>query len=150
MIAVAPLGSDDCPRWTVLARGYKTFYETVLDDAAYALAWQRLLDGAHVQALGARLDGTLVGIAHYFFHRNVWLPDACHLQDLFVDATVRGRGVARALIEGVADVARARGAARLYWHTRADNRAARILYDKVARHDGFIRYDYALDAAPRP
>jgi ribosomal protein S18 acetylase RimI-like enzyme len=52
---------------------------------------------------------------------------------------VRGRGAARALIEGVAASARDRGADRLYWHTQEDNAGARVLYDKVARFTGFIR-----------
>jgi GNAT superfamily N-acetyltransferase len=52
--------------------------------------------------------------------------------------------VARALIERVADVARERGCARLYWTTKQDNAVARVLYDKVARFSGFIRYDYSL------
>jgi ribosomal protein S18 acetylase RimI-like enzyme len=140
----APLGPDDRARWQQLAEGYKTFYATVVDDAGYESAWQRLRAGDAVHALGARLDGALVGIAHYFFHAGVWTGEICHLQDLFVDPTVRGRGVARALIAGVADAARARGAPKLYWHTRADNATARALYDKVAKHDGFIRYDIAL------
>lgn len=144
---VAPLRPDDRAHWQQLAEGYKTFYATVLADADYERAWQRLLAADAVHALGARLDGTLVGIAHYFFHGGVWTSEVCHLQDLFVDPAVRGRGVARALIAGVGDMARARGAPRLYWHTRADNATARALYDKVARHDGFIRYDIAL-AAP--
>ena len=148
-LAIGPLEPIDRERWGVLALGYKTFYETEVDAAGYEQAWQRLRAGDGVHGLGARLDGTLVGIAHFLFHANVWMAGACHLQDLFVDEAVRGRGVARALIEGVAVRARERGAARLYWHTRANNVAARTLYDKVARHDGFIRYDYPMAAPPR-
>jgi len=33
---------------------------------------------------------------------------------------------------------------RLYWSTKVDNRTARLLYDRVAKFSGFIRYDYAL------
>lgn len=74
----------------------------------------------------------------------VWSGDACYLQDLFVAEAARGRGAARALMGQVAEMARDRGAARLYWTTQQDNARARILYDKVARFNGFIRYDYAL------
>jgi hypothetical protein len=45
----------------------------------------------------------------------------------------------------VAAQARLRGAARFYWLTQDHNTVARALYDKVARHAGFIRYDFALD-----
>jgi ribosomal protein S18 acetylase RimI-like enzyme len=48
------------------------------------------------------------------------------------------------LIEGVADAARERGAARLYWTTQEHNTTARALYDKVASFNGFIRYDHPL------
>jgi GNAT superfamily N-acetyltransferase len=85
-----------------------------------------------------------VGIAHYLFHTNVWTQRVCYLQDLFVDPLARGRGVARALIEAVAEVARDRDATRLYWLTQHHNTTARSLYDKVARNNGFIRYDYPL------
>ena len=143
-LVVARLGADDRAAWQRLAEGYKSFYETAATDADYQRTWQRLQAEDAVHALGARLDGALVGIAHYFFHVGVWTSDVCHLQDLFVDPAVRGRGVARALIAAVADEARAHGAARFYWHTRASNETARRLYDQVARHDGFIRYDVAL------
>ena len=146
-VAIGPLDDGDRARWELLARGYKAFYETELGGAEYERAWQRLVAGDAVHALGARLDGTLVGFAHFFFHPTVWLADACHLQDLFVDPAARNRGVARALIEAVAATARERGAFRLYWHTHTGNATARALYDKVARHIGMIRYDRALDAA---
>jgi GNAT superfamily N-acetyltransferase len=86
-----------------------------------------------------------VGIAHYLFHATAWSADYCYLQDLFVDETTRGKGAARALIERVAEIAREQGAVRLYWTTKEDNATARLLYDKVARFNGFIRYDHPLD-----
>jgi len=78
------------------------------------------------------------------FHTSAWSTDACYLQDLFVDAAVRGQGVARALIEQVAQAARARGATRFYWLTHQNNTTARTLYDKVGQYKGFIRYDYPI------
>jgi len=143
-VRIAPLAAADHPRWLVLARGYKAFYQTEVTDAEYARAWQRLLATDHVWGLGAHLDGELVGITHFLFHTGTWNHEVCYLQDLFVDARFRGRGVARALIEAVAQAARERGAERLYWLTQSHNAAARALYDKVAQYKDFIRYDYAL------
>jgi len=60
---------------------------------------------------------------------------------------VRGRGVAGALIKGVAAAALAQGAERLYWLTQDHNATARALYDKVAKYNNFIRYDYPLQLA---
>jgi GNAT superfamily N-acetyltransferase len=145
MIRIAPLVAADRERWEVLARGYKAFYETTLSDAEYEIAWQRLLAGDGIHGLGAHFDGELVGIAHYLFHTSVWAPTACYLQDLFVDPAMRGKGIARALIEQVAVEARARDSQRLYWTTKHDNATARALYDTLAVHKGFIRYDYPLE-----
>ncbi len=144
MITISPLQPQDRDAWAVLARGYKTFYKTSLPNAEYDKTWQRLMDQDGVFGVAAHLDGTLVGIAHYMFHTSAWTDDTCYLQDLFVAESARGRGVARALIEQVAQVARQRGAPRLYWLTQQDNTQARILYDKVARFNGFLRYDYVL------
>jgi GNAT superfamily N-acetyltransferase len=145
MIEITSLAEPDRAAWEKLARGYNEFYETELPDADYDRAWRRLLAGAETNALGARLDGRLVGIAHSLFHANVWRDDVCYLQDLFVEENVRGQGAARALIEAVAAAARKRGASRFYWQTKHDNARARTLYDKVARFRGFIRYDYPID-----
>lgn len=145
MMTIAPLVEADRARWDKLARGYKTFYQTVLSDVQYEATWQRLLAGRDVFGLGAHLHGQLVGIAHYMFHTSAWSVEQCYLQDLFVDEAVRGQGVARALIEAVAQAARERNASRLYWLTHEQNQTARTLYDKVAKYRGFIRYDYVLE-----
>src|SRR6516164_834168 len=114
MIKIGPLASSERSAWERLARGYNDFYETVLPPEDYDRAWQRLLANREIHGLGARLDGQLIGIAHYLFHANVWRDDVCYLQDLFVDEEVRGQGAARALIDAVAGAARRRGAARFY------------------------------------
>lgn len=144
LTTIAPLRPQDRPAWEALARGYKAFYKTPTSAQAFATAWQRLQAGDGVHGLAAFADGTLVGIAHYLFHTSVWAPTACYLQDLYTLPEARGRGVGRALIEAVADAARARGAARYYWLTQHDNAVARRLYDQVAAWHGFIRYDYPL------
>ena len=144
MIEIGQLRPEDRAAWEVLARGYKAFYREPEPDEAYERTWRRLLAGTELHGLGARLDGRLVGLAHYLFHPAVWSGEACYLQDLFTDEAARGRGVARALIDGVAAAARERGADRFYWHTQESNARARVLYDKVARFTGFIRYVYPL------
>jgi GNAT superfamily N-acetyltransferase len=141
---IEPLKAADRAAWEELARGYKAFYNTPTSDAEYDTAWNRLLAHDGVYGLAAWVDGQLVGIAHYLFHTAVWAQSNCYLQDLFTLEAARGRGVARALIEAVAREARSHKSARYYWLTQQHNAVARALYDKVARHQGFIRYDYPL------
>ena len=145
MIEIGPLQTSERDAWQKLARGYNDFYETELPDSDYDRAWQRLLAGREIHGLGARLDGRLVGIAHFLFHHSIWRDDVCYLQDLFVDEGTRGLGAARALIDAVSAAARQRGASRFYWQTKQDNARARALYDKLALFRGFIRYDYTLE-----
>ena len=52
----------------------------------------------------------------------------------------RGRGVGRALIQGVCERAKAAGAYRVYWITGRDNTVARALYGKVATLTNFVQY----------
>jgi GNAT superfamily N-acetyltransferase len=148
-IDIKPFTPQDRAAWEVLARGYKEFYRTPTTDAEYVTAWNRLLASKEVHGLGAWLDGRLVGIAHFLFHTGTWVPTCCYLQDLFTLSGLRGKGVGRALIEAVANEARRRNAQRYYWLTADDNVIARRLYDKVAKYQGFIRYEYAIDQPPR-
>ena len=121
MIEIGPLRPEDRAAWEVLARGYKTFYRESEPDEAYEQTWQRLTAGTETPRPRCPARRAAGGIAHYLFHPAVWSGEACYLQDLFTDEAARGRGVARALIEGVAAAARERGAERFYWHTQETN-----------------------------
>ncbi|HEX3097810.1 MAG TPA: GNAT family N-acetyltransferase [Usitatibacter sp.] len=143
-LQIAQLGPDDRAAWEPLARGYKAFYETPTSPAEYDAAWARILARGDVFGIGAKVDGELLGIAHYLFHGSAWADRVCYLQDLFVAPEARGHGIARALIEAVAQAAREANATRCYWHTQDHNATARALYDRVGRFKGFIRYDYPL------
>lgn len=47
-------------------------------------------------------------------------------------------------VHAVGQAAREAGASRCYWLTHETNATARTLYDKVAKFQGFIRYDLPL------
>jgi len=141
-LLIRALTPDDRAAWEPLWQGYLAFYETELTPTTTDTTWTRFHDTEQPMfALGAVIDGRLVGIAHYLFHRSSWsISDSCYLQDLFVGPDARGHGVGRALIEAVAQRAREAGSERLYWHTHETNRTAQALYDKVATLSGFIQY----------
>lgn len=144
MHEITPLQAQDKAAWFNLAQAYLAFYKTSRPDNDFEQLWLRLQAGRELHALSARVDGQIVGITHYLYHPSCWSGDVCYLQDLFVSPMHRGQGLGRALIEAVAEQARLKGSPRLYWLTQADNETARMLYDKVAAHTGFIRYERAL------
>ena len=143
-VRVGSLDDSDRARWEELFRGYIDFYERTLPDERYEQCWREFRSGERMHALGARVDGRLVGIAHFFIHANTSGPDVCYLQDLFTAPESRGHGAATALIEAIAGWARGRDCVRLYWSTHESNVTARRVYDRVAQNRGFIRYEMEL------
>jgi len=86
-----------------------------------------------------------VGFAHYYFHPSSYsIHNICTLEDIYVCATARCQGVARALIGLVAARAAAARAPVLNWKTRETNASAQSLYDSLAVRTGFIAYQMAL------
>ncbi len=145
MISIGRLEPEDRAEWEALFRGYNAFYgRSDPDPEMIDRAWREFQADDRMHALGARLDGRLVGITHFFVHVSTSSPDVCYLQDLFTAPEARGHGVGRALIQAVADWARERGCVRVYWHTQESNETARRLYDKVAVNRGFIEYSVQL------
>jgi len=141
-VEIRPVRPDERDAWEPLWSGYLTFYETAVAPEVTDTTWKRLHDPTEpMHVLGAYLDGALIGIVHYLFHRSTWtVGDYCYLQDLFTAPAARGRGAGRALIEAVTERARDAGASRVYWLTHEANATARFLYDRVADRPGFIQY----------
>ncbi len=144
---------EDFSKWLPLWDGYNAFYgragATALAGEVTRTTWERFFNPIEpVFALVAVRDGAIVGIAHYLFHRSTTrIQPVCYLQDLFTDPGCRGQGIGKALIESVYEQARLAGACRVYWQTQTTNEAGRALYDKVARHLGFIVYSHELPDA---
>ena len=146
-VIVRPLQDSDQPRWRELWRDYLAFYETELPEDIYDTYFQRLMgdDPQDYHGLVAELDGQIVGLTHYVFHRHGWkIENVCYLQDLYADPDVRGTGIGRALIEAVYRAADAEGAPSVYWLTQDFNTEARKLYDRIGQVSPFIKYGRPL------
>ena len=143
---VRELKAEDADDWLRLWAGYNAFYETLVPSEVTEHALRRLLDpGSNLFGRVAEKDGRVVGFSTCVLHESTWTMSlCCYLEDLFVDPHYRGGGVGRALLRDLIELGRARGWARLYWHTRVDNARARKLYDDFVVADDFVRYRLAL------
>jgi GNAT superfamily N-acetyltransferase len=145
-LSIRPVARGDFPQWLTLWDGYNAFYgragATALGADITAMTWARFFDAYEpVHGLVAEEAGALVGLTHYLLHRSTTeIGPTCYLQDLFTAEPARGRGIGRALIEGVYERARLAGTSRVYWLTHETNATAIRLYDEVAERSGFVVY----------
>ena len=145
-VEIREVSASDYEQWLPLWNGYNAFYgrsgPTALPVEVTQTTWQRFLDPKEpVYALVAELDGSLIGLTHYLFHRSTTLvAPICYLQDLYTAEGRRRTGVGRALIEAVYQRAQAAGSERVYWQTHETNLVAQRLYVQVADRSGFIVY----------
>ena len=145
-IDIRPVRPDDYDAWKPLWDDYNAFYErvgpTALPDEVTQTTWRRFFDASEpVHCIVAERGGRVVGLCHYLYHRSTSrLELMCYLQDLFTLAEERGHGVGRALINATCEIAKEAGCKRVYWQTHTTNTPGRTLYDKVAKHFGFLVY----------
>ncbi len=112
-LIIRPIDRTDYDQWLPLWNGYNAFYgrsgATALPEEITQTTWDRFFDESEpVFALVAESEGKLVGLTHYLFHRSTTkIKPVCYLQDLFTDDALRGKGIGRALINGVYERAQA-------------------------------------------
>jgi GNAT superfamily N-acetyltransferase len=128
--------------WRDLWAGYVAFYKSGVSEAVTAATWQRLfMPGSGIVGRMAEWEGAVSGFTVSIVHPRSWaLAPICYLEDLFVEPELRGRGLGRALIDDLIALGRERGWSGLYWHTQQGNVTARLLYDRFAKADDFVRY----------
>ena len=142
-VVVRPAEPADREAWERLFHAYRTFYEEDVDQSVVDRVWDWIHDETNeVDALVAVLDGEVAGFAH---HREFATPSSgkrgLYLDDLFTEPNLRGKGLGRALITRLAELARERGLDKVRWITAADNTTAQRLYDDLAERTTWVTYD---------
>ncbi len=125
--------------------GYRQFYHQPHDlDGARRFISERLTNGDSVIFLALDEEtGDALGFTQlYPLFSSVSMGCIWQLNDLFVDAAARGRGVGAALLKRAAEFGASTGAVRLELQTEVDNTPAQRLYEKSGwtREDGIFRY----------
>lgn len=127
---------------------YRTRYDVIVEPLTTDVIWARLLDPASsLRGLIARDEqGNGIGFCHLVLHDNAWsLRPFCNLSDMFVAASHRRHGVARAMLKRIIALAEENRWARVYWTTGKGNEPARALYDSVVGGpDQMLQYTVRL------
>jgi len=146
-LIIRPLSEKDYEAWLPLWQGYIAFYEASVPDAITQVTWDRLID-PQSNLLGdvAELDDTVVGFTHSVLHEATWTEKmTCYLEDLYISPDQRRKGIGRALIDNLIARGKEKDWSRVYWHTDANNKTARILYDGYKPADDMVRYRIFLN-----
>lgn len=135
-----------------LMRAYCDFYRVQPADAALLVMSRALVaDPVHegVQLIASDA-GNDVGFATLFWSWETTISGRVGvMNDLFVVATSRGRGVGSALVNACLERCREHGAVHMIWQTAPDNLAAQAVYDHLgATRESWI--DYWLDTGLAP
>jgi GNAT superfamily N-acetyltransferase len=143
---VSAVTPDDLTDLLPLMRAYCTFYESdPSDDDLRAMSRTFLEEGAGGTQLIARdASGEALGHATMLWSWNTTLAQPLAvMEDLFVTAQARGRGVGAGLIDACRQLAADRGMQWLAWETAPDNETAQRLYDGLGAERG-TWYAYRL------
>jgi GNAT superfamily N-acetyltransferase len=136
------VGEDDLEELLPLMRGYCEFYGVAPpDEGLLAMARTLIADPEHegVQVIARDRQGRAVGFATVFWTWSTLSASRIGvMNDLFVETSARGGGVAEALIRECVERCRVRGARSLTWQTAKDNRRAQGVYERV----GAIREEW--------
>ena len=141
-LIIRAIEEKDKDQWLKLWAGYLEFYKSSISPEQTELTWKRLVNNEQKMfGFVAESEEVVIGFTHCLFRPSTWTEtDYCYLEDLFVDPNIRGKGVGRALMEKVIELAKEKNSKRVYWTTQEFNKTARILYDSITPVSEFVQY----------
>ena len=145
-LTIRAIEEKDKSQWLKLWAGYLEFYKSTISPEQTELTWKRLINN-EMKMFGfvAENEEGVIGFTHCLFRPSTWTEtDYCYLEDLFVDPNIRGKGVGRALMEKVIELAKEEKSKRVYWTTQEFNKTARVLYDSITPVSEFVQYRLPL------
>lgn len=141
-LTIRAIEEKDKSQWLKLWAGYLEFYKSTISPEQTEVTWKRLINN-EMKMFGfvAENEEGVIGFTHCLFRPSTWTEtDYCYLEDLFVDPNIRGKGVGRALMEKVIELAKEKKSKRVYWTTQEFNKTARVLYDSITPVSEFVQY----------
>ena len=141
-ITIRALQEKDKSQWLKLWAGYLEFYKSTISLEQTELTWKRLINNEQKMfGFVAETEAGVIGFTHCLFRPSTWTEtDYCYLEDLFVDPNIRGKGIGRALMDRVIELAKEKKSKRVYWTTQEFNKTARVLYDSITPVSEFVQY----------
>lgn len=119
-----------------------------VEATAEGLAAHLFADVPRVFAHVAEQESHIVGMALWFLNFSTWTgKHGIYLEDLFVDPSARGGGVARRLVRALAAEARARDCARIEWAVLDWNEQAKDFYRRLGARRNESWEPWRLDGA---
>ncbi|MDP8985440.1 MAG: GNAT family N-acetyltransferase [Pseudomonadota bacterium] len=153
-VDIAPAQEADVPLISSLIRELAEYekleHQAVATEAALRLALFGPRPAA--ETVIVRVEGAAAGFALYFHTFSTFLgKHGLYLEDLFVRPAFRGRGIGKALLVHLAQLALERGCGRFEWAVLDWNRPARDFYEALgAKADSaWINYRIGGEALER-
>ena len=133
-VTIRPATRGDLPVILELIQGLAEYEKLAQECVATEAALDETLFGARPQAevIIALADGTPAGFALFFPNYSTFLAkQGLYLEDLFVKPAFRGRGIGKALLVHLAQLAVSRRCGRLEWSVLDWNEDAIRFYESL-------------------
>ncbi|GME72283.1 unnamed protein product [[Candida] boidinii] len=145
---IRPIEEKDYEEWFQLFSGeknsYLVFYKSKVPKDVVDTTFKRFLDDSVPVYCYVAVDpstGKLIGFANFLTHYNTWtIEPACYLNDLFVSEDSRLKGTGGKLITKIYEFCDENSIKNCYWTTQFENHRAQLLYTKIGKKAGFLKY----------